>query len=140
MKDLAGKITLKRCISPVSESANNALVGQIIDKQGFESLTYAISTGSLATDAATFTVLLEHGDAANLSDAVAVPDIDLLGTEALAGFIGTDDNKCRKLGYIGAKRYTRLTITPASNAAAALISATAILGHAQIAPQPNPPV
>ncbi|MGZ8927127.1 MAG: hypothetical protein ACXW03_01585 [Methylobacter sp.] len=140
MKDLFNNINIKRCISPVSEAGNTALVGQIIDKQGFESLTYAIATGSLGDAGAEFTVLLEEGAASNLSDAVAVVDADLLGTEVLASFIQTDDDKCFKLGYIGSKRYTRLTITPANNATAAVISAVAILGNPQIAPTANPPV
>ena len=140
MKDLFNEINIKRCISPVSEAGNTALVGQIIDKQGFESLTYAIATGSLADADATFTVLLEEGAASNLSDAVAVADADLLGTEVLASFLFSDDDKCFKLGYIGGKRYTRLTITPAANASAALITAIAILSNPHIAPTANPPV
>ena len=113
-------------------------MGQIIDRQGYSSLTFAIAAGSLADADATFTVLVEHGDAANLSDAAAAPDSDLPGTEALAGFTFSDDNATRKIGYRGDKRYVRLTITPAANASAALFGAVAILGHAQLAPTSNP--
>ncbi len=140
MRDLLNNIQLKRCISPVSVADTTALVGEIIDRAGYSSLTYAIATGSIADADATFTVLLEDGDAANLSDAEAVVDAQLLGTEVLAAFQFDDDNECRKLGYIGKKRYTRLTITPVANASAALISAVAILGHPASAPTPNPPV
>ena len=73
-------------------------------------------------------------------DAAAVDDADLLGTEALASFAFGDDDETRKIGYIGNKRYTRLTITPSANASAALVAAVAILGHPQIVPTPNPPV
>ncbi len=140
MKDLMNKIHVRRAISPVSVADNTAAVSQIIDRQGYESLTFAIATGSLADADATFAVLVEDGDAANLSDAAAVADENLLGTEALAGFNFGDDDETRKIGYIGNKRYIRLTITPTGNAAAALIAAVAILGHPQIAPTPNPPV
>lgn len=139
MKDLMNEIAVKRVLSPVSVADTTAQVGQIIDKKGFESVTYLIATGSIADADATFTVLLEEGDAANMSDAAAVADADLLGTEALAAFQYDDDNECRKLGYIGSKRYTRLTITPVNNASAALLSAVAVLGHAQIKPTVNPP-
>lgn len=139
MKDLANVITPKRVLSPVSVADTTAQVGQIIDKKGFESVTYVIATGSIADADATFTILLEEGDASNLSDAAAVADADLLGTEVLAAFQFDDDNECRKLGYIGSKRYTRLTITPVNNASAAVIAAVAILGHPQIAPTANPP-
>lgn len=139
MRDQFNEVTPKRCISPVSVADNTAAVGEIIDRKGFEALTYLILTGSIGDAGAEFTVLLEEGDAANLSDAAAVADADLLGTEALASFIQSDDNKCFKLGYRGSKRYTRLTITPTNNATAALIAATALLGHPANAPTVNPP-
>lgn len=139
MKDLLNNITLKRVISPVSVADTTAQVGQIIDRQGFDSVTYAIATGSIADADATFTVLLEESDDSGMSGATAVADASLLGTEALAGFQFDDDNECRKLGYIGNSRYTRLTITPVANASAALISAVAILGHPANAPTANPP-
>lgn len=139
MRDLHNNIQPKRVISPVSVSDNTAQVGQIIDRQGFRSLEYIIITGSLADADATYTVLLEEGDAANLSDAAAVADANLLGTEALASFQYDSDDKVFKLGYKGNKRYTRLTITPANNASAALICAVAVLGHPELAPTANPP-
>lgn len=140
MQDLFNNIHLKRCISPVSVADNTAQVGQIIDRQGFGSLTYLINLGSIADADATFAVLLEEGDDSGLSDAAAVADADLLGTEALAGFQFDDDNEVRKLGYKGHKRYTRLTITPSGNASAALLGAIAVLGHPASAPTINPPV
>ena len=139
MKDTANNVNIKRVISPVSVADTTAQVGQIIDRQGYDSLTYVIATGSIADADATFTVLLEEGDVSNLSDAAAVADADLIGTEVLAAFQFDDDNECRKLGYVGSKRYTRLTITPVANASAALLSAVAVLGHPSSAPTANPP-
>lgn len=139
MRDQMNLLAPKRCISPQSVADNTALVGQIIDRQGYESLTYLIATGSLGDAGAEFTVLLEEGDVANLSDAAAVADADLIGTEVLASFIQSDDDKCFKLGYKGAKRYTRLTITPTNNATAALIAALALLGNPANSPTANPP-
>ena len=139
MKDLFNQINPKQCISPVSEAANTAHVGSIIDKSGYESLTYIISTGSIGDAGAEFTVLLEEDSAANMGTATAVDDKDLLGTEVLASFIQSDDDKCFKLGYIGSKRYTRLTITPTNNGTAALFGVVALLGNPQLAPTVNPP-
>jgi len=138
-KDLHNHINVKRVISPISVADNTAQVGQIVDNQGFKSLEYIIATGSLADADATFTVLLEDGDASNLSDAVAVADAYLLGTEALASFIFSDYDKVFKLGYIGSKRYTRLTITPSANASAAVVCAVAVLGNPELVPTINPP-
>lgn len=139
MRDMMNIIDVKRVISPVSVADNTAQVGQIIDRRGFDALTYVIAAGSIADADATFTVLLEEGDAANLSDAAAVADADLIGTELLAGFQFDSDNQCRKLGYKGARRYTRLTITPVGNASAALIAAVAVLGSPERSPTANPP-
>lgn len=137
MKDLLNNIDVKRVISPVSTGDNTATVGQVIDGQGCASVTYVIAIGSLADADATFTVLLEESDASG-SGFSAVADADLIGTEALASFQYDDDNECRKLGYKGSKRYTRLTITPANNASAGLWSAVAIL-QPSIVPTANPP-
>ena len=136
MKDLFNAITLKRVISPVSVADTTAQVVTAVDRKGFESVTYAIATGSIADADATFTVLLQESD--DNSTYTDVADADLLGTEALAGFQYDDDNECRKLGYIGVKRYTRMTITPTNNATTALIAAVAILQPA-IVPTANPP-
>lgn len=138
-RDLHNNIAPKRAISPVSVADTTAQVSQIIDTKGYESLEFVIATGSIADADATFTVLVEDGNESNLSDAAAVADTFLLGTEALAGFQFDDDNECRKIGYIGGKRYVRLTITPVNNASAALISAVALLGNPRSAPTANPP-
>jgi hypothetical protein len=138
-KDLHNNIDIKRAISPVSVSDNTAQVSQILDTRGYESIELVIATGSIADSDATFVVLIEDGDSATLTDAAAVSDTFLLGTEALASFQFDDDNECRKIGYVGGKRYVRATITPANNASAALLSAVWVLGHARTAPSSNPP-
>jgi hypothetical protein len=138
-KDLHNNIDIKRAISPVSVSDNTAQVSQILDTRGYESIELVIATGSIADADATFSVLIEDGDSSTLTDAAAVSDTFLLGTEALAGFQFDDDNECRKIGYVGGKRYVRATITPASNASAALFSAVWVLGNARTAPSANPP-
>lgn len=135
MRDLANSLAVRRAISPAAAIADNTpLVSQIIDRNGFEGLAFAILIGAVADADATFTALVEHGDAANLSDAAAVPDADLTGTEASAGFTFASDNEVRKIGYVGSKQYVRLTITPANNAGDAFVSAIAILGHSRYWP------
>jgi hypothetical protein len=140
MRDSAHNLHILRAISPVSVADNTAQVGQIIDTKGYRTLTFAIATGAIADADATFTVLVQHGDAANLADAADVPDADLIGLETQAGFIFSDDDETRKIGYVGNRRYARLTITPVNNTVAALLSAVAILGNPQEAPTANPPV
>ncbi|MBN46869.1 MAG: hypothetical protein CMH23_10400 [Methylophaga sp.] len=135
MRDLHNNVDVRRAISPVSVADNTAQVSQIIDMQGFSSCEFIIATGSIADADATFTVLIEDGDDSGLSDAAAVTDTNLLGTEAAAGFQFDDDDTTKKIGYRGTKRYVRMTITPASNASAALLAAVAVLGHPANSPQ-----
>jgi len=63
-----------------------------------------------------------------------VDDAHLVGTEAAAAFNFADDGEVRKLGYVGNKRYTRLTVTPSGNSGSAPIAAMAILGNPADAP------
>lgn len=139
--DLMNNIHLVRALSPLAAAItdNTAQVTQILDTQGYDSVVLAIITGTLADADATFAVTIEHGDAANLSDADAVPAAMLNGTTALASFNFGDDNEHFKLGYVGPRRYLRATITPANNTGAAPLAAVWVLGHPYLAPTPNPP-
>ena len=141
MRDLHNNIYPKRAISPVAAGTDNtAMVSQIVDMQGFEALELLINIGANTDADATFAVTMEHGDAANLSDAVAVPTAQLLGTLALAGFQFDDDNEQRKIGYIGNKRYVRATITPTGNNSGNIfVAAQWLLGFPRDAPTANPP-
>jgi len=137
MRDQANNIAIRPVIMPAANAdlGTTPLVGTIIDRQGFESLTYAIITGTLSDANATFAVLLEESNAANMDGAAAVDDADMIGTEAAAGFTFANDGVTRKLGYIGHKRYTRLTITPTgADSGNSPIAAIAILGNAAVRP------
>lgn len=134
-KDMASNIKAVRAISPVSVADNTAAVSQIIDTANFNSLTFLIALGSIADADATFAILVEESADSGFSTSNAVADDDLIGTEAGAVFQFDDDNECRKIGYIGSKRYVRLTITPSGNASAALLSAIALLGFGRSLPQ-----
>jgi hypothetical protein len=122
----------RRAISPVTVSDNTAQVSQIIDLQAVAYLEFVLSTASLADADATFAVLVEHGDQANLSDAAAAPDSDLLGLEADASFTFAADDSVRSIGYRGSKRYVRLTVTPALNASGATFGAVALCGRKKV--------
>ncbi len=139
MRDLLNNIDLKRGILPAAAVTDNtAFVSQILDVRGLNSATFAILTGSLADADATFTVLVEEGDQANLADAAAVADDDLIGTEALASFTFADDNKVFKVGYRGGKRYVRVTVTPSNNTGNAFVAGLWIT-EPLIRPSANPP-
>lgn len=126
LRDLYNNLAIERGISPVVVSDNTAFVSQVIDMQGCSAVLFAIAAGTLADAGATFTALLEESDASNMGGSNEVADADMLGTEAGASFDQDDDNAVFKLGYVGTKRYIRLTITPAANAGSAPVSAVVI--------------
>lgn len=140
MRDLHNHINPKRAISPAAAVTDNTpFVSQILDMQGYEAAELIIQAGALADADATFTLLLEHGDVANMSDAAAVPDAQLLGLETEGSFTFAEDDKCRKIGYIGNKRYIRATITPANNTGNIFLAATWLQAHPRNVPTSNPP-
>ncbi len=142
MRDITNNIHVARAISGAAAGTDNtAIVSQIIDRRGFNALAFLINIGANTDADVTFTVLIEDGDESNLSDAAAVIDEQLTGTELLAGFQFDDDNEVRKIGYVGDKRYVRMTITPANNGAGNIyVSAIALLAYPAVVPTANPPV
>jgi hypothetical protein len=141
VRDLMNNIHTVNAIPPVAARTDNtAIVSSIIDLRGYDSAVFAISIGTNTDVDATFAVTMDEGDASDLSGSNAVAATDLTGTYALAGFQFDDDTETRKIGYVGSKRYIRLTITPTGNAAGNIfVAAIAILGHASRAATANPP-
>ena len=126
-------------IAPLVLTDNTAQASAALDTQGFEAATFVIATGTLADGDATFAVEVREGDTNVQSEHTAVADTELVGTEALAGFTQADDNACRKIGYVGSKRYVSLVITPTNNTGNAPLSAVLLLARPHVAPTDNPP-
>lgn len=147
LKDLHNDIKCSRGISPAAATTDNtAFVSQICDTANFGSCEFVFIMGSIADADVTFTVLVEDGDDSSLSDNAAVADAFLLGTEAGTIAAGAqdgtgaapgfaDDNKVFKIGYVGPKRYVRVTITPASNSGNIFLAGIWIQGHPRVWPQ-----
>jgi hypothetical protein len=108
----------------------------------FESLTFLIALGLLTDTDVTFTVAIDARRRSGAGRRRAVAATDIIGTLALAGGnVRSDDNVCKKIGYIGSKRYTRITVTTAANDAGSFpVAVTALLGHPKQVPTVNPPV
>jgi hypothetical protein len=142
MRDQMNNLHILNAIPPIAARTDNtAIVSAIIDTRGYDSLTFGILIGTNTDTNATFAVTMDHGDQSNLGDAAAVPAVDLVGTLALAGYDFSDDAESRKIGYVGVRRYVRLTITPSGNDAGNIfVAASAILGRPAVSPTPNPPV
>ena len=141
MKDRFNTLHPLPAIAPAAAITDNtALVGAWIDRTGYNALTYLLITGTDADSDATFEVTLEHADLDDHSDTAAVAATDILGTLALASYNFADDGETRKLGYVGGKKWTRITVTPSANTGNVFLGAIALLGDPDFAPTPNPPV
>src|SRR5438552_2651322 len=111
--DIHNRLSFLQAITPQTQTNDDtAIVSNIIDMAALMSLTFAIQVGTWTDANATSTVLLEEGDASNLSDAAAVDDKDMLpsgtGQEAAASPIFSDDLAVKLLSYVGTKRYVRM--------------------------------
>ncbi len=113
--DLHNSIKATKALKAQNITSDTTTVGTIIDLRGYESCDFQVNYGTLADS--DMVPLIEHGDASNLSDAAAVDDADLLGTEAV-----------KAVGYRGGKRYVRLSIVSTSTTSNNYVSATAVLG------------
>ncbi len=138
MRDQANQVHPVPAIKPiVQNNADTAFVSAIIDRKGYEALTFLVITGILTDAGCTIAATMEHGDDSGLSDTAAVAAPDFVGTLAAMAMTQADDTECRKIGYVGLKRYVRLTLTPTGNAAGDIpIAAIALLGNPAAAPTP----
>lgn len=140
MHDLFSKINPKVGAAPVAATTDNtAIASAWIDRQGYDSVTWLIVTGTDADADATFATTMQDADASDQSDAAAVAAASVLGSLALASYTFADDAKCFKVGYCGGKRYTKLTVTPANNTGNVFCVLLCILGSPDNAATPNPP-
>ena len=138
--DLKNNIKVMRSIAPVAVgTTGTGQTGKVIDRAGFESVTFLINYGTVTATGATHTVVVKEGDVTGTMTSVA--DADLIGTEALAGMgatgsrvSGTSKNVAKMIGYRGVKRYVQCNIR-STVTAGTLVAATAILGH----PRNSPP-
>jgi len=126
--DIHNRYSFVKALSAQRLTDNTVLTTDILDLQGYWGLELLIQLGTLADADATFAITGAHGNASDLSDSVAMTSSDLLGTLAAAGFIFSDDNKVRSIGYrVSTYRYVQFTITPTANSGNADLSATYIL-------------
>lgn len=124
--DIHNETTPQVALTTQAISTDTTTAGAIIDTQGFAANEFVMLSGTL-TDG-TYTPLIEEGDDSGLSDAAAVSDTFLTNTEASAAFAATDDDTVKAIGYVGHKRYIRLSIVSASTSTGGTMSAICMQG------------
>jgi hypothetical protein len=133
--ELHNNIYYSTAFAPKAAVTNDtAQVSAIADRANGEDIELVCTLGTNADTDMTYTVLIEDGDNAALSDNAAVADAYLLGVEAM-GLNYASDGKTFKIGYIGTKRYVRATITPANNTGNVFLSGVWVQGGARKLPK-----
>lgn len=133
MKDLHNNIALKTAMAITSTTGNTAINGTAIDRQGFSSVEFVASLGTITTAGTTYAVEVQESDTTTSGDFTKVADVNLLGS-ALAFDGDTETGKSKKIGYIGIKRYVRVKVTPSGNTGASTFGVVAVLGHPNLTP------
>ena len=128
-RDLKNDIKIVNGVNITSITTNTTTAGVEVDTQGYESVTIEVITGA-RTDG-TVTPLLQESDvSATYSGSVA--DEDLIGLEADAALSAL--NARSRFGYIGKKRYIKVSLVSTSVTTGLTAGASVILGNPKSAP------
>jgi hypothetical protein len=128
-RDLKNDIKIVNGLNIAAITSNTTTAGVEVDTQGYESVTIEVITGA-RTDG-TVTPLLQESDVSG-SYSGSVADEDLIGLEADAALL-TAQSRTR-FGYIGKKRYVRVSLVSTSVTTGLTAGASVILGHPKTAP------
>ena len=129
-RDLHSPIAAIVGFAPAVETGTTAHSTGIIDTSLYSGLEFYFISGTLEDNNAVFTVSVAGGDVLDatgttITDSAAITT-GFIGTIATASFQYDDDNEIHKLGYVGAKRYIIVTLTPSGNSGNAPIACMGI--------------
>lgn len=133
--DLFDNLDFTNVVPPqTATNSNTAVNSTIVDLMNARSVVFDINVGPITNSNATLVPSLTEGNDPALADGATVAAGDMLGTIAGATFGGSAQgntaNTGAKVGYIGSKRYVRLTLTPTLNQAGAItFQAAAVKGN-----------
>jgi hypothetical protein len=136
VKDPYGEIVVKQTITPASRSANTTVNGSSVDRVGtnehYQGALVVVSTGTI-TDG-THTVAVEHSDDNSAWSAASAAE--LRGSNPAV--VAADDNKIFEIGYIGLKRYLRVSVTTAGATTGGVFGADIVLTGGRNRPPVRP--
>ena len=116
-----------KALNIVTITANTTTAGNSIDTKGFGSLTFSVELGA-RTDGSFLPLIQDSDDNVNFVSASQ----SLIGTEAEA--LLNSANTCKTIGYIGKKRYVKLSLVSSGVSSGATATANAILSDADSNP------
>jgi hypothetical protein len=126
-RDLHDNIDERVALNTQLINTDTTTAGVIIDTQGYESVEFIVQAGVVT--AGDVTPLIEDGDNVALSDAAVVAADFRLGSLVLLD----TTNDITRFGYVGKKRYVRLSAVTATSANLT-VGGTVVLGHPHSAP------
>jgi len=144
MRDLYNNVKAVAVLDPIS-CANGDSKEKELDLAGFNSALigwHVGLTGSALSGSNYWTMKLEHADDDGTGVAgsyAAVEAKDVLGVTPATGIIftvdaDTEDNALYSCGYVGGKRFIKITIAETGTGPTIPLSAFVIKGHPQDAP------
>ena len=145
-------IDLKSSLAPGSAfdakiiSADTTNDGNIVDMQGYESLTYSIQAGTIVDG--DYTIIISEGDilSGGTPDAVnpniirggTITDAATLSADFIVGslpsFSDSEDDIVKSFGDVGKKRFSQISIVSTNTTVGATFGVQAILGNAKDRP------
>ena len=138
-------IRVRRVLVAQTITTSAANTGDV-DLQGFDSAMFLVDIGAIdglgggSPTGGTITVLVEHAPDHGTGSAgtyANVADIDLDGITQSAGIVATfdEDNTDEVIfGYVGARRFVRITVTPAGLGSGGPIGVWEINDRAHLSP------
>ncbi len=150
MRDLHNNIKIVKAISSRTITGSSDVNGADVDLQGYESLEHIVIVGNASgsdtlSGSLKLDLILQEADADSTGGAAGtysnVTDSDLVigGSVDSNGIFATidsntEDDNVFSIGYIGAKRFSRVRVDVTGSHTATPISAIAVLGNSSLKP------
>lgn len=134
MRDLKSNVKTLVGFAPQAMSSTTDITGEIIDRQGYDSVTFVLLTDGISASSLAAQLLIQEDDDSAMGSAASVDDADLVGLESDTAITQSTDKAALKVGYRGNKRYVRAKLDISSNNGTDVVACVAILGHPAAAP------
>ena len=119
--DLYNQVVTEIALKTQDITTNTTTAGEIIDTSGYESVVFVAQTGTL-TDGFYLGYLTESDDA-TMTDATMV---DVNFRQGSMGIFNSFDDTTFRMGYLGHKRYVRLSFLSTSVSTGGTLSAIVV--------------
>lgn len=140
MKDLHSNIDIVQAVKPILVLDATVPAAVAVDLQGYNSAEVELSVGLKSVDTGTITLKLEHADDDGTGAAGSYANVaaaDVLGVTPSSGIIKTidcdtdaDTSNVFRYGYIGGKRFIKLTLAENDdNANGVILGVNVVKGH-----------